>query len=286
VGSLTAFAGSHSPQDVLDRAKLLDMVSKAQLNALNGLELARVEQANKDSVARAALREAQAQRAATDAAHVRAKDAEHAAVTERATQEARTGQLRAEKAGVEAQLAAARTHVSGLPAPQAAEQGWLAAQRRAAQAATQVKPDVESGPDRAVEVVVQRALSQVGMPYAWGGGDAAGPSRGLRDGGMGDLVGDYRKVGFDCSGLMMYAFAGAGVDLQHYTGYQYQVGKQVPLSEMRRGDMLFWQDRGNLHHVALYLGDGQMVEAPYSGTQVRVTPVRYGGIVPYAVRIF
>lgn len=136
----------------------------------------------------------------------------------------------------------------------------------------------------AVEIVVDRALSQLGVTYAWGGGDEAGPTLGIRDGGVADRHGDYRKVGFDCSGLMVYAFAGIGVLLPHYSGYQYNAGIRVPVSQRARGDMLFWGPGGS-RHVALYLGDGAMVEAPESGGVVRVSPVREAGIMPYAVRI-
>lgn len=102
---------------------------------------------------------------------------------------------------------------------------------------------------------------------------------------MADAHGDYRKIGFDCSGLMIYAFAGVKA-LPHYSGYQYEAGRKVPLSQMRRGDMLFWgRGGGRIHHVALYLGNGQMVEAPHSGSVVKVSPVRYGGIMPYATRL-
>ncbi len=59
---------------------------------------------------------------------------------------------------------------------------------------------------------------------------------------------------------MIYAFAGIGISLPHYTGYQYTAGTQVPSSQMRRGDMIFWGP-GASQHVALYLGDGQMLEA-------------------------
>lgn len=109
--------------------------------------------------------------------------------------------------------------------------------------------------------MVARALSQRGVTYGWGGGDADGATRGIRDGGVADAHGDYRKIGFDCSGLMVYAFAGIGVRLPHYSGYQYRAGKRVPLARKQRGDMLFWNDGGDVHHVALYLGDGRMVEA-------------------------
>jgi len=136
-----------------------------------------------------------------------------------------------------------------------------------------------------VRTVIARALSQRGVPYAWGGGNANGPTPGIRDGGIADAFGDYKKVGFDCSGLMIYAFAGAGIRLPHYSGYQYLAGRRVPLAQMRPGDMLFWATGDRIHHVALYIGDGMMVEAPYSGGHVRVTPVRYGGIVPFVTRL-
>jgi cell wall-associated NlpC family hydrolase len=138
----------------------------------------------------------------------------------------------------------------------------------------------------AVAAVISRALSKVGVTYAWGGGDGDGATQGIRDGGTADEFGDFRKTGFDCSGLMIYAFGAAGVDLPHYSGYQYNEGKKVPVSQARPGDLLFWAEGGTIHHVALYLGSGRMVEAPYSGGKVRVTDVRYrDGLMPYAVRL-
>lgn len=135
-----------------------------------------------------------------------------------------------------------------------------------------------------IEVVVDRAMAQLGEDYAWGGGDESGATLGIRDGGVADSYGDYAKTGFDCSGLMIYAFAGIGVSLPHYSGYQYTMGSRVPVSERERGDMLFWGPGGS-QHVALYMGNGKMVEAPQSGEVVRVSPVREDGIMPYAVRI-
>ncbi|ULE32705.1 NlpC/P60 family peptidoglycan endopeptidase RipA [Mycobacterium sp. IDR2000157661] len=129
---------------------------------------------------------------------------------------------------------------------------------------------------QATEYVIKRAMSQMGVPYSWGGGNAAGPSRGI-DSGAG-------TVGFDCSGLMLYAFAGVGIKLDHYSGSQYNAGRKVPSSQMRRGDMLFWGPNAS-QHVALYLGDGQMLEAPYTGSVVKVSPVRTSGMTPYATRL-
>jgi cell wall-associated NlpC family hydrolase len=129
---------------------------------------------------------------------------------------------------------------------------------------------------QATEYVIKRASSQMGVPYSWGGGNAAGPSNGI-DSGSG-------TVGFDCSGLMLYAFAGVGIKLDHYSGSQYNAGRKVPSSEMRRGDMLFWGPNAS-QHVALYLGNGQMLEAPYTGSTVKVSPVRTSGMTPYATRL-
>jgi len=296
LGSMSAFFGATSPQDVLDRAHFLNAISDSQLDALDELERARTVQANKDSAARQARAEADAKQAAAeqakreaDAAFAQAQQASLALV-------AQVQQLDARRAAVEQQLAAAQASVAGLEAQRQRYQEWLAAKqreeeeraRRAAEAAAagagagaQVSGPV--GPS--VSVVIARALSQQGVPYAWGGGNASGPTRGIRDGGIADAFGDYNKVGFDCSGLMVYAFAGAGIRLPHYSGYQHLAGRRVPLAQRRPGDMLFWATGGNIHHVALYLGDGMMVEAPYSGGVVRVTPVRFAGIVPFVTRM-
>ena len=127
-------------------------------------------------------------------------------------------------------------------------------------------------------------MSQLGTPYAWGGGDANGPTLGIRDGGVADAHGDYNKYGFDCSGLVLYAFAAAGISLPHYTGYQYQRGTKVSPSDMQRGDLIFYGPNAE-NHVAIYLGDGQMIEAPQSGSTVKISPVRWGGMSPYVVRM-
>lgn len=126
-----------------------------------------------------------------------------------------------------------------------------------------------------VESVIARAESMIGTPYVWGGGDANGPTTGVNGGSV---------SGFDCSGLVLYAFAGAGIALPHYTGYQYQRGTQVPVSEAQRGDLLFWGPGGS-QHVAIYLGDGMMIEAPQAGQNVTTAPVRWSGMAPNAVRL-
>ncbi|PXX09875.1 NlpC/P60 family peptidoglycan endopeptidase RipA [Mycolicibacterium moriokaense] len=129
---------------------------------------------------------------------------------------------------------------------------------------------------QATEYVINRGLAVRGTPYSWGGGNAAGPSRGIDDG--------AGTVGFDCSGLMLYMFAGVGIKLDHYSGSQYNAGRKVPSSQMRRGDMIFYGPNAS-QHVAMYLGDGQMLEAPYTGSTVKVSPVRTSGMTPYVTRL-
>ena len=129
-----------------------------------------------------------------------------------------------------------------------------------------------------IEAVIARAESQIGTPYVWGGGDANGATMGL------DGQGYNGQAGFDCSGLVLYAYSGAGISLPHYTGYQYQRGTQVPVDQAERGDLLFWGDQGN-QHVAIYLGDGMMLEAPQTGMNVQKTAVRRNGLASMAVRL-
>lgn len=146
-------------------------------------------------------------------------------------------------------------------------------------------PDTGAGPAltgnrvygrQAVEYVIRRAGSQLGVPYSWGGGSLTGPSRGVDSG--------ANTVGFDCSGLVRYAFAGVGVLLPRYSGDQYTAGRQLPPSHAKRGDLLFWGPGGG-QHEALYLGGGQMLEAQQTGVPVKISPVRTAGMTPFVTRI-
>lgn len=160
----------------------------------------------------------------------------------------------------------------------------LSAAQTAASVTENASSAVSASASEQIETVIARAMSQLGVPYVWGGGNASGPTIGIRDGGVADSYGDYSRVGFDCSGLVLYAFAGVGISLPHYTGYQYQRGTKIDPQNMQRGDLIFWGPNAE-QHVAIYLGDGQMIEAPNSGSVVRVTSVRWSGMSPYAVRL-
>lgn len=303
VGSFSAYIGAKSPEDLLARAQMLEAVSASSLNRLDQVTRDQGTAANLDSAARAALNQAEAKQAAADEARKVAEQAQQVAVDAHTAQAAATTQLQSDKDAVERELNAARGQVNGLEAQRQQYDQWVDAKkredeenaRRAAAAAAAQAAAAAPAPQRPaaaapapsgnrVQTVINRALAQRGVIYAWGGGNYNGPTYGVRDGGVADSYGDYRKIGFDCSGLMMYAFAGVGVYLPHYSGYQYNSGRKVPLSQMAPGDMIFWGPGGGTH-VALYLGGGMMVEAPHSGAVVRISPVRYGGIMPYVTRL-
>ena len=132
-----------------------------------------------------------------------------------------------------------------------------------------------SGP-QAIEYVIRRGASQRGVPYSWGGGAINGPSAGVDH--------DAGKVGYDCSGFTRYSFAGVGVQIPKYSGDQYTAGRHVAPSQAKRGDLIFYGPSGS-QHVAIYLGNGQMMEASSAAGQVTVGPVRTAGMTPYLTRI-
>jgi cell wall-associated NlpC family hydrolase len=129
---------------------------------------------------------------------------------------------------------------------------------------------------QAAEYVIRRGESQMGVPYSWGGGSLTGPSKGIGDG--------AGTVGFDCSGLMRYAFAGVGVLIPRFSGDQYNAGRHIPRNQARRGDLILYGPGGG-QHVTMYLGQGKMLEASGSAGKVVVSPVRTGGMTPYLTRI-
>lgn len=116
------------------------------------------------------------------------------------------------------------------------------------------------------------AKAQLGEPYAWGG---AGPNS------------------WDCSGLTLRSYGAVGVAIgPHGSTSQYNylrnAGRLVAIDRIQPGDLLFYADGGSTtgtkYHVTMYLGGGQMIEAPYAGQVVRIVPIRYGDLVPYAGR--
>jgi cell wall-associated NlpC family hydrolase len=142
-----------------------------------------------------------------------------------------------------------------------------------------------------VSATIAAATSMTGKyPYSWGGGTSSGPTTGICCSPSG--IDDRRTVGFDCSGLMEYAFfQGAGLKVSSTSRSQYSDGLRVPIGQLRAGDLVFWatstSNPSSIHHVALYAGDGRIVEATrVSGPDIRVRSfsTTERGLMPYAVR--
>jgi peptidoglycan DL-endopeptidase CwlO len=120
-------------------------------------------------------------------------------------------------------------------------------------------------PPTKAELAVRFALDAVGTPYRWGGESPSG--------------------GFDCSGLVRWAYGRVGVDLPHNSYALYGEGRRVRAGTMVPGDILFFEGLG---HVGLYLGNGRMVHAPQTGRNVeivRLGSTNYGGRLIGARRV-
>ena len=115
---------------------------------------------------------------------------------------------------------------------------------------------------------LQAAESRRGLPYVWG---ASGPTS------------------FDCSGLVQWAFAQAGISMPRVAADQARTGPAVPVSELEPGDLLFYHTDptapGYISHVAIYLGNGWMIQAPEPGLDVEVVPASFGAQFAGAVRV-
>jgi len=123
--------------------------------------------------------------------------------------------------------------------------------------------------------IVAAAMSQIGVPYAWDGGTFTGPSRGLCV--PGAAANDCNVVGFDCSGLVLFAAYQASdgrLRLSHLVQDEIDTATPIPRSALQPGDLIAFTDPGlplrQSHHIGIYLGDNQMVDAPESGALVRV----------------
>jgi cell wall-associated NlpC family hydrolase len=123
-------------------------------------------------------------------------------------------------------------------------------------------------PQAALEATLQAAMSRRGMPYVWG---AAGPTS------------------FDCSGLVQWSFAQAGIVMPRVAADQALTGPSVPVSQLKPGDLLFYHTDPTaptyISHVTIYLGNGWMIQAPETGMDVEVVPADFGTEFAGAVRV-
>jgi len=169
-----------------------------------------------------------------------------------------------------AQAAAAKSAADAAAAQQASSRQAAAAQ---AASAAPVPGPVKSGgggttnpiggPSSGAGAAIAAAQSVLGVPYVWAG---ASPS------------------GFDCSGLVMWAWAHGGKSLPHSSEAQYAMSQHIPLSALQPGDLIFFNEGGDIGHVGLYIGGGMMIHAPHTGSVVQVESIYYW-TAPLAGRI-
>lgn len=241
-GRLTSFASfvtSRSPQSVLDQLSTLGLITHRETMVMS--QLTRTEKAAERARTEASRALATAQRTATGLAHKKT------AITHR------IGTLKVLMSRLSAQERAALLERNG------------STDRHRALQTPHSDPPTDNPPSNnppskqppsnppassKAQIAVRTAEAQIGKPYVWA---AAGPDS------------------FDCSGLTMYAWAAAGVSLPHSSSLQYDVGTHVSESELQPGDLVFYYSP--IHHVAIYVGGGLVVQAPDVGDVVKYSPV-------------
>ncbi|HVS68522.1 MAG TPA: NlpC/P60 family protein, partial [Mycobacteriales bacterium] len=257
ISAINAFLAPGGPKALIRRVGALDAISVSQHRTLTKLNATAAYRA---AVAHQADRVAATAKSAAAAAAKAKAAAESAALQQ---QKVLNG-LKSKQAHFDELLAQAKAKSSRLQR----ERIEALARQRAAAAAAESEPPA-SGPSpyanttgnlngtvsaSTAAAAVREAESQIGKPYQWG---AAGPDT------------------YDCSGLTMWSYAQVGVHMDHWTGYQWNEGGHVAKSDLRAGDLVFFayntSDPNTIHHVGMYIGNGQMVEAPYTGANVRIS---------------
>jgi cell wall-associated NlpC family hydrolase len=276
MSTIDAFLTPGGPATLLRRFGALDAISASQRDTVQALDAAQIYQ----GVVRRSAEALQQRAAAAAAAANRARQAAAAAV---AHQTALLASIRARQQTLTNLLRSAQAHESQLQRERmraiARARARAVARRMAARSAP-VAPSGGSSPvpvggstagtvsSSTAAAAVNVAEAQIGKPYVWG---AAGPNS------------------FDCSGLVMYAYAHVGVSIDHFTGDQWNEGAHLSRDQLRPGDLVFFAyDTSNpatIHHVGMYIGNGEMVEAPHTGANVQISsyarPDYIGAVRPY-----
>ncbi|MFC5502100.1 C40 family peptidase [Lysinimonas soli] len=183
-------------------------------------------------------------------------------------------QQQAAQSTMYAQLASLKNTTASIEQQYEAGVAWEAAQnaKSTPPSAPVINPNPSAPVAGAVAGAIAFAKAQLGKPYVLGG---AGPST------------------WDCSGLTLVSYQVVGVYIGTHSAtnqYNYMAshGRLVNINQLQAGDLLYYSDGGSTtaskYHTTIYIGGGQMIEAPYPGVTVRIKPVRYGDLVPYAGR--
>ena len=278
--TLNSFSASANVK--MQKVAALEQVAKVMNDAAIQAQAKQAE-----ATAQVEARTAAAQSAANNASNAQAMTAARrdALVAELARKQNTTVELinqREAELEAQRQAAAAEAARQAAAAEAARQQAAAEAARRAREQQNSYTPapapaasyddDDDDTPSRggggnsnAAAGAIAWAKSKLGARYVWAG---EGP-------------------GYDCSGLVTMAYRSQGIYLTHWSQAQYSEGTRVPVSQAQPGDLIFWNwDGGNIDHVAIYLGNNQIIEAPTFGVPVRITSI-YGwsAVLPYAVRV-
>jgi cell wall-associated NlpC family hydrolase len=248
--TLEVILGAHSLDDLITRMDNAKSVASTDASILSQVKQFKTTIKRSGDV----LKHANAEQARVVAARAAAKrDIE----TRIAQQKALYSSLQGE---IEKLVAADRAHQ--LQLQQEAQQRLAAEQAQMKASANDTIVGVSAGtpsndtvvaPPPTHSNVVGYALSQIGVPYVWGGAT--------------------QGVGFDCSGLVMWAYSQVGVSLPHSSYAMWNYGVPVSRDELQPGDILFFDSLG---HVGLYIGNDQFVEAPHTGADVQISSLDEG----------
>lgn len=201
-----------------------------------------------------------------------------AEVTEKKkTQQRGLNALNAKKAALEAQRA---QYASQINATKAKIEALIKAEAAAAEAAKKNSNPSRGNDSGSTGGVVEFAYKYLGCPYVWG---ATGQvlTQSMLNWAKSQPGGHYssfqeqfvgKAQAFDCSGLVVYVYAHFGVSLPRTTYNQVNVGQYIPRGSLKSGDLIFFGSSRNVYHVGIYIGDGLMIEAPYTGAVVRISP--------------
>jgi len=283
LNGVTAFLGAEGPAGIMGRMGVVQSAGDSmqarfdQYTALNALARVAQAKAEKAEAAQAVLvKKAAALRdGAAQAANVAQSEAAAIAGQRRQLlqQLADAQKISLELAtkrqkGLEKQAAEAAAAASAAAAKHKANKAKTQAQQvkdAAAQTQDQLAEfgveggwddpglPVPRGTSDEARAAIEFARQQLGEPYVWA---AAGPDA------------------WDCSGLTMMAWRQGGIALPHYSAAQYQQTKHITAADLKAGDLVFWGTSPNtIHHVALYIGNGQIIQAPRTGDVVKVSPL-------------
>jgi cell wall-associated NlpC family hydrolase len=315
-GTTGSLLTAEDPNALLQTSALQGYESDHQISAVDQMQSATIGKSNADASARkAVIAQTTAANAATkatkaaEAAVLNARAQEQqlqasiaANQTELAAAQAELATLNHQRAAynayvLEQQRIAAAKALAKKRAAEAARKARLAAEARAAAAAAHNHSSggsgggsssgggggtVSTGPALGGswtaargQAAVAKARQYLGYMYAWAGGNRAGPTYGVCAGD--GAFNDCHIIGFDCSGLALYAW-GNYIHLDHYAATQYsQAGSYHPSSSnLMPGDLVFWSSNGSqsgIHHVAIYIGGGNVIQAPESGEVIQITPL-------------